>query len=163
MGEKEKLIERLGCYLESKEQLAPLAARIIAKLILKGKQGSTFENLVCELGASKSTISTHLSNLQAAERITYYTKPGDRKKYFILSPDAMIRSMNAMLKNWKNERDLHLEIMDYKRTINATLPENSEERFDLEFHTDYLEFLEQASASMEKLRKKLTDKNQSTN
>lgn len=159
MTKKEKLIERLGVHIESKEQLAPLAARIISTLILTGKKGVTFETLVCELSASKSTISTHLTNLQAANRITYHTKCGDRKKYFTLVPDVMINSMNEMLKNWKNERDLHLEIMEYKKEINAGLPEDCPEIFDLEFHNDYLQFLSQASSSMEKLQKKLTEKN----
>lgn len=158
MGEKEKLIERLGCYLENKEQLAPLAARIMSKLILKGKQGATFENFVCELGASKSTISTHLTTLQASKRITYFTKQGDRKKYYIISPDAMIQSITDMLKNWNSERELHLEIMAYKKDTNSNLKEDSDAKFDLDFHTDYLEFLTLASTSMEKLRKKLTEK-----
>ena len=158
MTKKEKLIEKLGVFIESKEQLAPLAARIISTLILTGKKGVTFETLVSELSASKSTISTHLTTLQAANHITYHTKCGDRKKYFILVPDAMINSMSVMLKNWKNERDLHLEIMEYKKEINAELPEDCTEIFDLEFHDEYLEFLSQASVSMENLRKKLTEK-----
>lgn len=159
MTKKEKLIEKLGVHIESKDQLAPLAARILATLVLSGKKGSTFESLVYELSASKSTISTHLTTLQAANRITYHTKCGDRKKYFTLVPDVMINSMTEMLKNWKNERDLHLEIMEYKKEINAELPKECPEIFDLEFHTDYIEFLDQASNSMEKLRQKLTDKN----
>ncbi len=158
MTKKEKLIEKLGVHIESKEQLAPLAARIISTLILTGKKGVTFETLVSELSASKSTISTHLTTLQAANRITYHTKCGDRKKYFTLVPDAIINSMGVMLKNWKNERDLHLEMMQYKKEINAELPKDCSEIFDLEFHEDYIEFLSQASASMEKLQKKLTEK-----
>lgn len=158
LTKRKKLIEKLGVHIESKEQNAPLAARILATLILTGKQGITFDGLVCELSASKSTISTHLTTLQAAHRITYYTKSGDRKKYFIMIPDAMIHSMSEMLKNWKNERELHLEIIAYKQEINKAVPKNSDEYFDLEFHNDYLEFLSQASASMEKLQKKLAEK-----
>ncbi len=159
MNKREKLIEKLGVHLESKEQIAPLAARILAKLILTGKKGVTFESMVCDLCASKSTIFTHLTNLQAAQRITYFTKPGDRKKYFILSPDAMIKSMTEMLAKWNNERDLHNEILEYKKEENKSMPENSDAKFELEFHKDYINFLEQASASVEKLRKKLADKN----
>ena len=87
MTKRERIIEKLGVHIESREQLAPLAARILSTLILTGKRGITFESLVCELGASKSTIFTHLTTLQAANRITYYTKSGDRKKYFILIPN----------------------------------------------------------------------------
>ena len=146
--------------LECKEQLAPLAARILSNLILTGKKGVTFDNMVCGLGASKSTIFTHLTNLQAAKKITYYTKPGDRKKYFVISPDAMLQSMTEMINNWNIERELHLEIMEYKQEINKNLEENNtpDEAFDMEFHKDYLNFLEQATSSMQRLRDNLTTK-----
>ena len=50
-----------------------------------------------------------------------------------------------------------MEIMDYKKELNETLEDS--EKFDLEFHRDYLDFLTQASASVEKLQKKLIEKN----
>lgn len=160
MTTRKRLIEKIGVHIECKDQMAPLAARILATLILTGKQGTTFDSLVHELGASKSTISTHLTTLQAANRITYYTKSGDRKKYFTLIPDVMIKSMSDMLETWKNERELHEEIIEYKQGINKTLPKDSEGYFDLEFHTEYLEYLDRASASIEKLQKRLTEKHQ---
>jgi|TARA_R100000306_G_scaffold25158_3_gene28217 DNA-binding transcriptional regulator GbsR (MarR family) len=159
LEKRNKLIEKLGCHIEHREQMAPLAARILATLILSGHKGTTFETLVEKLCASKSTISTHLSVLQAANRITYHTKPGDRKKYFTLIPDAMIKSMNDMLKNWQVERELHLEVMDYKKSINEALPDNSEERFDLDFHADYLAFLNYNINSLQNLKEKLSKKN----
>ncbi len=146
--------------LECKEQLAPLAARILSNLILTGKKGVTFDDMVRGLGASKSTIFTHLTNLQAAKKIAYYTKPGDRKKYFVISPDAMLQSMTDMIEKWHIERELHLEIMEYKQDINKNLEESDkpDEAFDMEFHKDYLNFLEQATSSMQKLRDNLTTK-----
>lgn len=156
MNREQKLIEKLGVHIESKEQLAPLAARIVASLVLKGKKGETFEGLVEKLNASKSTISTHLTNLQAAHRITYYTKPGDRKKYFILSPNAMILSMDEMIAGWEEQRDIHLEIVAYKTDINKKI-QNVEERFDIDFHTMYLNYLEQISVLMKNLRSELIE------
>lgn len=147
----------MGVHLEHREQLAPLAARILANLVLKGKKGETFENLVSDLNASKSTIFTHLTTLQASSRITYYTRPGDRKKYFILSPNAMIHSMNEMIENWNEERDIHLEIVNYKMDINKAFPEGSDEKFDLDFHHEYLNYLEQATSLMQNLRIKLIE------
>lgn len=146
----------MGVHLESKEQIAPLAARIIASLVLKGKKGETFEGLVEELNASKSTISTHLTNLQASHRITYFTKPGDRKKYFILSPNALIISMDEMIESWQEEREIHLEIAAYKTDINKEI-ENADEQFDLDFHSMYMNYLEQASILMKDLRSKLIE------
>ena len=146
----------MGVQIESKEQMAPLAARIIASLVLKGKKGETFEGLVEQLSASKSTIFTHLTNLQASHRITYYTKPGDRKKYFILSPNALIVSMDEMIESWKLEREIHMEIAEYKTDINKNI-ENIDERFDLDFHTMYMTYLDQASFLMKNLKSKLIE------
>lgn len=152
---KETLIEKLGVHIENKEQIAPLAARIISYLILKGKKGATFERLVCDLKASKSTIFTHLTTLQALQRISYYTKPGDRKKYFIISPDSLVNSIDEMVDMWYKEHELHLEVTKYKKEVNATLSEDSDERFDIEFHTIYLEYLDQVTKLMQDLRSKL--------
>lgn len=152
LDKKEKLIEKLGVHIEHKERIAPLAARIIASLILRGKKGTTFDHFVCELKASKSAISTNLSTLQAMDRINYYTKSGDRKKYYILNPDSWINSTNEMIANWNAERDLHLEISEYKKEINSTLPSDSEEKFDIDFHAGYLNYLDQAIALMQKLQ-----------
>ena len=154
---REHLIEKMGVHIESKEQLAPLAARILATLVLKGRQGETFENLVSELNASKSTIFTHLTTLQASHRITYYTKPGDRKKYFILSPNALIQSMDETIQNWKQEHEIHKEISAFKMEFNKELPKDSDERFDINFHTEYIHYLEQATILMERLLNKLIE------
>lgn len=146
----------MGVHMESREQIAPLAARIVARLVLKGKKGETFEGLVENLKASKSTISTHLTNLQASHRITYYTKAGDRKKYFILSPNALISTMDEMIDNWQEEREIHLQIADYKTDINKGI-ENVNEQFDLGFHSMYMTYLDQASSLMKDLRLKLIE------
>ena len=88
--QKSALVEKLGVLLEKKEQLAPVAARIKSYIILKGKSGTTFEDLVSDLCASKSTISTHLNHLHDLKKIVYFTKPGDRKKYFTINIDPKI-------------------------------------------------------------------------
>ncbi len=155
VAKKEHLIERLGVYIECKDQLAPVAARILSTLILTGKKGMTFEELVENLSASKSTISTHLNNLQQVDRVMYFTKSGDRKKYFIMNPNATIHTLNKMIENWERERDLHVEIIDYKKQINANLDEADSSRFELGFHEEYLNFFDQVIASMEKVKNKL--------
>ncbi|MEH6657944.1 GbsR/MarR family transcriptional regulator [Leeuwenhoekiella marinoflava] len=157
-AEKELLIERLGVHIEKKDNIPPLAARIVSTLILTGKRGSTFDELVTSLQASKSTISTHLNNLQHLKTITYYTICGDRKKYFVMNPKSMIIHMGETLDTWDNEKQLHVSIMEYKQQINQINPENEDLHFDLEFHLDYLQYLEQASDSLRKIREKLTAK-----
>ncbi len=143
--------------MEKREQLAPVAARILAYIILTGKKGSTFEDMVSILCASKSTISTHLNHLQDLNKIVYFTKTGDRKKYFIINRDMVINHIENMIEEWKEVKELHLEIKNYKQIINDEKIEKEEEKFDLNFHNDYIKFIDSASASIEELRLKLTD------
>lgn len=155
--EKMDLVEKLGVHLEKREQLAPVAARILAYIILTGKKGTTFEDMVTILRASKSTISTHLNHLQDLKKIVYFTKTGDRKRYFIINKDMIVQHIDTIINEWQEVKALHLEIKKYKETINTQKTKNEEEKFDLNFHNDYIKFLDEASMSIEQLRKKLTD------
>lgn len=79
---KEEIIETLGVHLEQEHNLPPLAARIYAILILTDQDGITFEDCLEKRGASKSSTSTSLNLLMNMGLITYFTKPGDRRRYF---------------------------------------------------------------------------------
>lgn len=150
--EKKKayLVEKLGVFLEKKEKYPPMAARIMAHIILTGKQGTTFEDLTFELGASKSTISTHLNHLHDLKRLEYFTKPGDRKKYYVINVDSMMQKIADMLEDWKYEKEIHLEVMRFKTEMNKNL--NDEQKFDLNFHDSFIEFNDEAIKSITKLK-----------
>lgn len=151
------LVEKLGVHIEKREQLAPVAARILSYTILTGKKGCTFEDMVNILCASKSTISTHLNHLQDLNKIEYFTKTGDRKKYFIINKDMVVHHVDNLMNEWKEVRELHQEIRTYKETVNSQNTGDDSEKFDLNFHNDYIKFLDEATASIEILRTKLTD------
>ena len=156
--QKQSLVEKLGVLLESKEQLAPVEARILSYIILTGKVGTTFEDLVTHLCASKSTISTHLNHLQDLKKILYFTKPGDRKRYFIINQDNIIQSIDNMMESWLDQKELHLEIRAYKVNANSIVEEEAS-KFDLDFHDNYIKFLNEATKSISELRTKITENN----
>ena len=155
---KMDLVEKLGVHIEKRELLAPVAARILSYIILTGKKGSTFEDLVKILCASKSTISTHLNHLQDLKKIIYFTKTGDRKKYFIINKDMVVHHIDDMINEWAEVRKLHQEIKNYKEVINKEGVEEQEEKFDLGFHNDYIKFLDEATGSIKELKTKIVDK-----
>lgn len=154
-SQKGRLVEKLGVHFENKGGLAPVAARILSYVILTGKKGVTFEDLVLNLCASKSTISTHLNHLQDLKKIQYFTKTGDRKKYFIINHDTMVQGINEMLNEWQEQKELHIEIKDYKIRVNELLEE--EEKFNLNFHTIYTDYLDEAIQSITVLRDKIEE------
>ncbi|TYB78613.1 GbsR/MarR family transcriptional regulator [Bizionia myxarmorum] len=152
---KYQLVEKLGVHFEHTEQLAPVGARILAFIILTGKAGVTFEDLVTDLCASKSTISTHLNHLQDTHKISYFTKIGDRKKYFTVNADTLMQSIDDMVTKWELEKELHEEMTDYKIQINSLESTTPELKFDLTYHENYINYLNLAMASMSGLRSKV--------
>lgn len=164
-AEKNRLIEQLGVVMEKKHQLAPIAARIMSTLVLTGQQGITFEELVQNLCAGKSTISTHLDHLQASRKIQYFTKPGDRKRYFVINPDLTIEVINETVAAWENEQKIQTSILEYKQKRNEFNKEHDQPLFDLCFHEDLLIFLQESTTAITKLKNRIikkSDKNELT-
>ena len=157
-SKKCELVEKLGIHIEEMDNFAPLAARIVAFVILNGRQGTTFEQLVNNLCASKSTISTHLTQLQNLKKLSYFTKTGDRKKYFVVNRDRILQSIDEMIATWNIQKELHVEIKEYKDSFNKLIESEEELYFDLGFHTDYITFLDEATTSISVLRQKLLEK-----
>ena len=156
--QKKKLIEKLGVQFEN-EHLAPLAARILATLILTGKKGVTFDELVNDLCAGKSSISTHLDHLQTTNRVKYFTRSGDRKRYFIINPDLMLKIIDEMTTKWETDKRIHEEILEYKKECNMINLEQGEYQFDLEFQRDFLTFLEETTTAVQKFKNKILERN----
>ncbi|MCK0132177.1 transcriptional regulator [Flavobacteriaceae bacterium F08102] len=150
--QKCQLVEKLGVHLEQTEQIAPLAGRIMAYCILTGKRGVSFEDLVQNLCASKSTISTHLNHLQSLNKLQYFTKTGDRKKYFVINPNTIKQNIDRMIEKWETERKLHQEIRLYKEQINQSENVDPEAKFDLELHNNFIKFLNQAINSIKEFK-----------
>jgi len=85
--DREELVELFGVFFESTHNMPPLGARILGHIIVEtcGDKIS-FEDLVERTGASKSSVSTNLNLLLKIGKISYYTLPGDRKKYYKPTP-----------------------------------------------------------------------------
>ncbi len=156
--EKNRLTEELGVIMEKKYKLAPVAARILSTLILSGKPGLTFDELVQQLAASKSTVSTNLEFLQQNRRIEYFTKPGDRKRYFKLNTNFTIEVFDEMINTWESEKNVHQEILQYKEKRNHYNREQDLPLFDLEFQKSLLVFLEETTAAIKKLKSNFINK-----
>jgi DNA-binding transcriptional regulator GbsR (MarR family) len=123
ISEKEELIELFGVHFEQLYLTPPLAARILAVLILDGcKSGLTFEFLLERMQASKSSISTNLNLLLKMGHVYYYTQSGDRKKYFKAAP------LSKRLKNYlsliDNEKILIEKIIRYRSQNNTCVLES---------------------------------------
>lgn len=63
-----------------------MESRVFALLLLSDPPELDFYEIQEFLSASKSTISNALKRLMNEGRVNYMTKPGDRRRYFRVSP-----------------------------------------------------------------------------
>lgn len=75
------LVEKLGTFYE-RSGLNPVAARILALLLVADEHDLTFEQIQVTLGVSKSATSTSINLLLNTEKIEQISKLGQRKRYF---------------------------------------------------------------------------------
>lgn len=85
---QQELIEKIGIYFE--QSMQPTAARILALLIVSSQESFSFDEIREILKLSKSATSNGLNFLLSVNKIEYYTKPGDRKRYFKWNPAKTI-------------------------------------------------------------------------
>ena len=152
--EKVSLIEDFGQHIESEDKLPPLAARILAHLIIDHHKGITFEELVERLKASKSSVFTNLNILLHKKRIIYYTVTGDRKKYYTVSPDDMINRMDENIKSCDKKLTLCKQIVDYKKSTQDS-GDKSYLLKQLNYLKSSIHFLEQYQKLCHQLREEL--------
>jgi len=113
-----QLIEELGTHFD-KQGFQPTAGRILGLLMVRDKEEFSFEEIVIELGISKSSASVALKNLELRENIEYVTHPGDRKRYFrikTLKPFALIDDFGKKLLFFK---ELQSRILALKADPNS--------------------------------------------
>lgn len=119
---KKEMAEELGLHLEKRHGLSPLASRTYAIMVLSNDKGFAFEELVEILQASKSSVSTNLTLLVQLNYVEYYTKPGDRKRYYRGTGNYLFHIMNDAFH--QVEKELHLV-----KRINNFNKENNPEKF----------------------------------
>lgn len=155
--EKADLIEEMGVYFESCDTLSPLSSRIFALLALTMEKGITFEEIQEALDASKSSISTNLQILQSKGRITYCTKPGDRKRYFRIDDKQIINRLDDKIETWKQERNLHMKIINYKEHAIKLIENPDKESIKLIYNQHYITFIEAMIENLETLKTNLNN------
>ena len=113
--EQMQLVEELGMLLEKNIKLSPLASRIYSLLILSSSEGLTFEEIRILIQASKSSISVNINVLLQLDYINYYTKTGNRKRYFRLAKYSSLVSLNSHCQDISDEIQLIVTINIYNK------------------------------------------------
>lgn len=113
--EQKDLVEEIGLGIEDRLNLSPLASRIYALLILSSYDGLTFDEIKESIQASKSAASVNINVLSQLDYISYYTKPGIRKRFFKLSKYSQLLSLEMYHQAIDKEMQMIERINTYNR------------------------------------------------
>ncbi len=96
IARQKELIEELGNHL-NRHGGHQLCGRIIGLLSFSDAEDFTFDEIVSELQVSKSSVSVALNNLLATNKIEYFTRAGDRKRYFRIKIKPIGEAIEEMM------------------------------------------------------------------
>lgn len=153
--EIKKLTEELGVYFEQNKMLSPLSARIFAMLILTEKEGLNFDELIEELDSCKSSVSTNLQVLQTQGRVVYFTKPGNRKRYFKVAPNDIFVQLDKKIEQWEKEKNIHLKVYDFKKKLYEKKNMTDEKSRGLQYVKNYALFIDNFTRNLIQLKENL--------
>jgi len=128
-----ELIEKIGMYFE--QGMQPAAARILALLIVSDSESLSFDRIRETLNLSKSSTSNGINFLLSVKKIEYFTKSGDRKRYFKWSPSITINHFKEGIEKVLGLSTLFEEALKHKQD------KNSYNTLMLEELTDLMNFL----------------------
>lgn len=123
------LIEEQGVLFEKNYSLSPVAARVLSVLAINGSKGVTFDFLIEIVAASKATISSSLKTLSDRKMVSYFTKPGDRKRYFIINKTFFISLLEEEAEKSRRSLAMHEKINEFKKQSNTLLEDD--EKFEI--------------------------------
>lgn len=109
-----KLFLELAQHIEIFQSLPPLAARIVAYMLVycKNKEGRSFEELIEIFDCSKSSISCNLSMLLERKNIEYYYLEDTRKRYFRLNSKFMLMRLSSVFDMLNKEYQLNKSLVE---------------------------------------------------
>lgn len=129
-----QLIERVGMLSET-EGLPRIAGRIFGLLLVTPGECS-LDDMAEILGVSKASISTDARRLEQYGIVVRTSRPGDRRDYYAIAPNALRQSLEKKL------RGMHqfLDILRDARAIPDTDPEVRERIEEWEtWHADAID------------------------
>lgn len=131
----ENKVEEIGIFYES-TGLTPMEARVFALLLLSDPPEQDFYAIQDFLHASKSTVSNALKRLINEGRIDYITRPGDRKRYFRISPQRWLSEMQSRIGNMSPTVDVMRKVIEIRS--DADTPAFNEELCSILRYLEYL-------------------------
>jgi DNA-binding transcriptional regulator GbsR (MarR family) len=135
MDEKQQFVENAGLYFE-RLGLVRMAGRVVGWLLICDPPHQTMQEIGEALQASKSSISTALTELLRFFLVERFTLPGERRDYYRLASDVWYRSFAARMGELTEIRKLA------EQGLAVLKDEDKERRQRLELMRDMYAFME---------------------
>lgn len=147
---KRELIEKIGVIYEIAGH-THMTGRVVGLLLLAEPPFKSFESIVEELNASKSSISNTLKLLISMGLVEYITFTGDRKRYFKIKVSAFESMLYKETENLRNYIQLLKKVQELRSDVN--------EKFnnDLKRFISFFELVEREYPIMIKKWKEMTE------
>lgn len=94
----EAFVERMGLMMES-EGMSRIAGRLYGFLLIHDEAYS-LDDLAERLQVSKASVSTNARFLEQIGIVERISSPGDRRDYYRMGSQAMVRSLRAAQRRW---------------------------------------------------------------
>lgn len=107
---REQIVENMGLLTEA-EGMSRIMGRIFGYLLLS-EDSRSLDQLAAALGVSKASISTDARRLEHLGFLVRVSRPGDRRDYYEIAPDFVVRSMRAQIERIRKVRDAMRDAQD---------------------------------------------------
>jgi len=107
---QKELIERLGVIHEG-SGFPPAASRVASLLLISPNTELTFDEIRESLNLSKSACSNAINLLLSLGKIEYITKPGDRKRYFMIKVISWQKEIKSTFKKVSDTSVIFEEVL----------------------------------------------------
>ena len=109
-NETRQFIERVGVLSET-EGLPRIAGRIFGLLLVTPGECS-LDEMAEALGVSKASISTDARRLEQYGIVVRTSRPGDRRDYYAIAPNALRQSLESKLRGMRQFQQILREARD---------------------------------------------------
>lgn len=146
----QQLFEDLATHFGEVHNLSPLASQVYVYLFFDlEKKGITFDDLVCGLQSSKSSISGALKLLEAAQLVHAKQKFGSRSRLFYINFDDLPNRLNKIKNMLNRELELVTRFHQFKNT--KIQSEKHNEFYDNIYYPFLTEGLKNIEKTLEKI------------
>ena len=137
---KEKLLDRFGEAYKN-DGFPPLAGKIMGLFYISNQKHFNFEEIVCEVGATKGAVSKNIKLLFELNWIEYVLKNnGSRKRHCFLDIHGVKYFLRLVIENYKEQDKLLKECANMRNNDNEEL--NNFIQDSIQFNEEVLAFLD---------------------